>query len=171
MIKTSIAEMEHEKATGQMLTRGELNKYLNDLDLVEHDYREALSLLDFRLIYPVVDSLIEDGNLDVKKGSEGYLRLAAEVLKAHIHLLQIDRMQSTGDYSYQFKEPFSMSRDESETTSEIISKVAAEYWGEKSASSSPRTIPDYRIFKDTLLDFSGKNTMIHAVDYDNGRVI
>lgn len=65
--------------------------------------------------------MIEDGNLDTKKGSESYLRLAAEVLKAHIHLLQVDRQQSTGDYLYQFKEPFSIPLDESETTSEIIS--------------------------------------------------
>jgi integrase len=169
LIKTSIAEMEHEKATGKMLDRGELNEYLSDLDLFEHDYREALSLRDYRLIYPVVDFMIEEGNLDVKKGSEGYLRLAAEVLKAQIHLLQVDRKQSTGDYSYQFKEPFSMPQDEPETTSEIISKVATEYWDEKSPSWSPRTVPDYRIFKDTLIDFLGKNTMIHSVDYDNGR--
>jgi integrase len=113
--------------------------------------------------------MIEEGNLDVKKGSEGYLRLAAGVLKAQIHLLQVDRMQSTGDYSYQFKEPIRMPQDEPETTSEIILKVATEYWDEKSPSWSPRTVPDYRIFKDTLLDFLGKNTMIHSVDYDNGR--
>jgi hypothetical protein len=106
MIKTSIAEMEHEKAAGKTLTRGQLNDYLNDLDLFEHDYREALSLRDFRLIYPVVDSMIEEGNLSVKKGSEGYLRLAAEVLKAQIHLLQVDRQQSTGDYSYQCNRQF-----------------------------------------------------------------
>jgi hypothetical protein len=169
MIKTTIAEMEHENATGKILTKGQLNEYLNDLDLFEHDYREALSLRDFRLIYPVVDSLIEDGNLDVKKGSEGYLRLAAEVLKAHIHLLQVDRMQSVGDYSYQFNSGAGVVQDEPEITSEIISKIASEYWDEKSPSWSPRTIPDYRIFRDMLLDFLGKDSMVHAVDYDSGR--
>ena len=169
MIKAAISEMEQDKAAGKMLTRGQLDDYLNDLDLFEHDYREALSLRDYRLIYPVVDFMIEEGNLDVQRGSQDYMRFAAEVLKAHIHILQVDRKQSTGDYSYKFSVVNGVGTDEPDTTSEIISKVASEYWDDKSPGWSPRTIPDYLIFKNTLIDFLGKDTMIHAVDYDSGR--
>jgi hypothetical protein len=50
MIRGIITEMEDKKATGKPLTRGQLNDYLKDLDLFEHDYREAISLRDYRLI-------------------------------------------------------------------------------------------------------------------------
>jgi integrase len=169
IIKTTIDEMEQEKAIGKTLTRGQLNDYLNDIDLIEHDYREALSLRDYRLIYPAVDKLIEESNLDLKKGSQDYQRLAAEVLKAHIHLLQVDRQQSSGDYSYQFNDGAGITTGEPETTSESVSKVAQAYWNEKLKSWKTRTIPEYRIFRNTLLDFLGQDIMIHTVDYKMGR--
>ena len=169
MIKATIADMEHEKAVGKPITRGQLNDYLNDLDLIEHDYREALSLRDYRVVFPVVDGLIKEAKLNVQKDSQDYLQLAAEVLKAHIHLLQIDRQQSTGDYSYRYTRQPTEWDSKREPESETVGKVIAEFWAEKSPSWKPRTVPEYELFRDELLGFLGEETKISKVDYDSGR--
>jgi len=169
MIRVTIADMEHEKATGKPITRGQLDDYLNDLGLFEHDYRESLSLRDYKIVFPVVDFLIKEGKLGIQKDSPDYLQFAAEVLKAQIHLLQIDRMQSTGDYSYRYRPQPTEWDTEPEPESETIGEVVAEYWAEKSGNWKPRTIPDYKIFRNTLINFVDKKTMIHTVDYAAGR--
>ncbi|MGD8881902.1 MAG: phage integrase SAM-like domain-containing protein [Desulfobacterales bacterium] len=167
IIETTVADMEREKLTGKPLTRRRLADHLSDLEIFEHDYKEALALRECGVIEPFVDVIIRDFSLNIEKDSEDYRKLAGEVLMAHIKILEVERQQSVGDYSY--KDKLLFQNDVFEPESPALSIVAAEYWKERSKNWSPRTVTEYQKFQDELLSFVGHDFPILSVDYKKGR--
>lgn len=168
MVKATIEDMAADKLRNPIGDRGAIQDRLDIIDFTIHDYGEALAAGDYRSMYPFVEHMIEVKNLDIEKGSEEYEMMAGEMLRAHIHLLKVDREQVRGNFSYSFQQKVEASKD-TQKESESIGEIAEAYWSEKSKQWSERTIPEYKKFQDTLLDFLGKDTMIHLVDYEAGR--
>ena len=169
MVRDTIEGMAEDKLRHPIGGYSAVQDRLDIIDFTIHDYGEALAVGDYRVMYPFVDHMIEEKGLDIKPGSAEYEIMAGEMLRAHIHLLKVDREQVRGDFSYSFQQKVAAAKNEEVKESESIGEIAAAYWSEKHKSLAKRTLPEYQKFMETLLDFIGKDTMIHLVDYETGR--
>lgn len=144
-------------------------------DLVAHLHRG-----DFRMLEKPIAVLLEkNGITDLDKSSLEYRKLCAEIHKAEIQLMPLQKKHMLCDFSYKrelprvFPDTFPHIKDsmptEDEQTSEVLQKVVDAFWKENSPNWKPRTVTEFRTFHNHLLDFLGHDRMIHSVDYQTGR--
>jgi hypothetical protein len=135
---------------------------------------------DFKMLEkPIGELLIKNGINDVDKDSLEYRKLCAEIHKAQIQLMPMQKRHMQCDFSYKrelpdiFPEVFPKSvislPDTDEQTSESLQKVLDLFWTENSPNWKPRTLTEYKTCHKHLLGFLGDDRMIHTVDYQVGR--
>jgi len=175
-VEQAIADAEDWRATRNISPGPDAYEKLdNNLDAVEFlkvDLREALAFGNLRIVRDDVIRLLEGKGLQLDPDSDGFLRLSHEMIKVKLRLLEIERMQLLGDYSYQEKDSALIPRispREPEKQSEPLSVIIAAYWKENVSNWKPRSQVQYKGIEDFILGTLGHGTPIHEIDYQTGR--
>jgi hypothetical protein len=93
-------------------------------------------------------------------------------------LLTIEEKRNEGDYSDDLKTVFPLPNDiesgpplstTDKKISETVQNVFDAYWKESSPNWKPRSETQYRTCHNRLLEFLGRDRMIHSIDYQTGR--
>jgi integrase len=127
----------------------------------------------------LADIIKTNGIDDVDKQSTLYRKLCAEIHKAEIKLIPIQKRHMMCDFSYKnelpdvFPEIFPTTSESSPVTeeqeSETLQRVFKAFWKEKEPEWKNRTVTEYTTCRNHLLSFLGSDTQIHTVDYQKGR--
>ena len=158
----------------------QLLSYVNSLDNIRDDWIANLNLGDFTPIEETVKELLTKNGINHgAKSSLEYRKLCAEILKAEIQLMPIQKKHMQCDFSYKnelpeifpevFTKPTQHLSDTAEKSSETLKKVLAAFWKENSPNWKPRTVTQFKTCHNRLLEFLGQDRMIHTVDYKDGR--
>jgi len=158
----------------------EFNSYVNSLDNIRDDWIAALNLGDFTPIVETVNELLTKNGINHgAKSSLEYRKLCAEILKAEIQLIPIQKKHMLCDVSYRkelpeifpevFPKPTESLPQIAEQSSQPLKKVLAAFWKESSPHWKPRTVTQFKTCHNRLLEFVGPDQMIHTVDYQIGR--
>jgi len=157
-----------------------LHGYVEDLDSIRDDLITNLNLCDFSMLKDSIHGLLKQNGIDdPDTGSPEYRKLCAEIHKAEIQLVPLQKKHKLCDFSYRkelpdvfpqvFTIPSQSIPETSAQNSETLQKVFKEYWEENSSSWKPRTVTEYRTCHKQLLEFLGHDRMIHSVDWEQGR--
>jgi integrase len=158
----------------------EFISYVNSIDSIRDDWIANLNLGDFTPIEETVNELLKKNGINHgAKSSLEYRKLCAEILKAEIQLMPLQKRHMQCDFSYKqelaeifpevFPKPTELLPAVDEQGSEIIQKVFDAYWEENSPNWKPRTVTEFKTFNKHLLDFLGSDRVIHTIDYKDGR--
>jgi len=160
------------------------HSYLNDLDGIRDDLITNLNLGDFSMLKDSIHDLLKkNGIVDPDTSSPEYRKLSAEIHKAEIQLIPLQKKHKLCDFSYKkdlpdvFPESFVQAKEHptvkipatDEKTSESLKDVVDALWKERESNWKKRTTVEYRTCKDHLLDFLGSETQIHKIDYSKAR--
>jgi integrase len=157
-----------------------LKSYVEALDDIRKDLIVNLNFGDFSMLEsPICELLKKNGINNVTKGSLEYRKLCAEICKAEIQLMPMEKQHMLGDFSYKkelsdiFPEVFPKAAERlpqiAEQNSEILEKVLDTFWKESSPHWKPRTKTQFKTCHNHLLKFLGPDQMIHVVGYQIGR--
>ena len=158
----------------------QFNSYVNSLDNIRDDWIAALNLGDFTPIEQTANELLTKNSINHgAKSSFEYRKLCAEILKAEIQLIPIQKKHMLCDVSYRkelpeifpevFPKPTESLPQIAEQSSQPLKKVLAAFWKESSPHWKPRTVTQFKTCHNRLLEFVGPDQMIHTVDYQIGR--
>jgi integrase len=147
---------------------------------IRNDLIDGLNLGDFSMLELPIGELLKENKISkIDKSTLGYGKLCAEIYKAEIQLMPMHKQHMLCDFSYKkelpeiFPELFPKSKkrlpDIDERKSEAVQQILDAYWKENSPHWKPRTKTEYRTCYNHLLQFLGKDRMIHTVDYQDGR--
>ncbi|MGD8269281.1 MAG: hypothetical protein PVH69_03840, partial [Desulfobacterales bacterium] len=161
-----------------------LHGYVEDLDSIRDDLITNLNLCDFSMLKDSIHGLLKQNGIDdPDTGSPEYRKLCAEIHKAEIQLMPLQKRHRLCDFSYKkdlpdvFPESFVQAKEHSpvqtpatdEKASESLKYVVDAFWKEREPNWKKRTAVEYRTCKDHLLDFLGAKTQIHKIDYSKAR--
>jgi integrase len=156
------------------------HSYVDSLDDIRNGLIANLNLGDFSMLENIIADIIKKNEIDdVDKQSTLYRKLCAEIHKAEIKLIPIQKRHMTCDFSYKnelpdvFPEIFPRISEGSpaidEQESETLQRVFEAFWKEKEPGWKDRTVTEYTTCRNHLLSFLGPDTQIHTVDYQKGR--
>ncbi len=156
------------------------HSYLGDLDDIREELIVNLNLGDFSMLENIIADIIKTNGIDdVDKQSTLYRKLCAEIHKAEIKLIPIQKRHMMCDFSYKdelpevFPEIFPKTSEglpgTDEQQSETLQRVFEAFWKEKEPGWKDRTVTEYTTCRNHLLSFLGPDTQIHTIDYQKGR--
>ena len=130
------------------------------------------------------DLLKRNGITDPDTSSPEYRKLSAEIHKAEIQLIPLQKRHMLCDFSYKkelpdvFPESFEQATEHSPVQTPTVPMkrhpnrfkyVVDAFWKEREPNWKKRTTVEYRTCRDHLLDFLGAETQIHKIDYSKAR--
>ena len=148
-------------------------------DDIRDQFISELNAGDFRNIEDSVKDLLEKNRINgIDQGSLEYRKLCAEILKAEIQLMPLQKKHMLCDFSYKEKlfnlfpgayptttDPIGVVEIQS---SDALSKVIGDFWNEKERTYKERSKPEIKRALDHFMNNLGAGTPIHSVD---GQVI
>jgi len=187
-IKTSIEnwdksfseEVDEEVNPRPFFDAREFMTYVNSLDNIRDDLIANLNLGDFSMLEKSINELLKKNGINHGANSSlEYRKLCAEIHKAEIQLMPIEKRHMMGDFSYKkelpdiFPEVFPKETESlpqiAEQDSETLEKVLDAFWKESSPHWKPRTVTQFKTCHNHLIEFLGQDRKIRTVDYPDGR--
>ncbi|HHP7234643.1 MAG TPA: DUF6538 domain-containing protein, partial [Desulfobacterales bacterium] len=159
-----------------------LLEYADSLDTIREGMIVDLSLGKFGMLEESIGKLLKQYQInEYDPKDRTYRKLCAEIHKAEIQLLPLQKRHILGDFSYKqelpsvFPDAFPQVQNspavttEGEQPSESLQTVVDAFWNERKPSWKKRTRVDYRICREHLIGFLGSDTPIQSIDYPTGR--
>jgi len=148
--------------------RGELDDRLDDLSVLESDYRESLSEGNFSPVHHVARQLLEDAKIELSETSDAYLSLCRSLMRGLIESLKIERARLTGDYTYRPADPLFRESVTSFPTGSgrdmTFGQLIDTYQAEKEDTWALKTRLDYQGRLGTLREIVGGNRKLATID-------
>ena len=104
--KNFYEELDEEIYPPPFTNAREFHSYVNSLDGIKEDLIANLSLGDFTMLERTINGLLKKNSInDIAKSSLGYRKLCAEIHKAGIQLMPMQKRHMLCDFSYQKELP------------------------------------------------------------------
>ena len=173
-------ELDEEVYPPPFTNEREFISYVNSLDDIQKDMIANLNLGEFSMLEKPINGLLKKNGINhVAKSSLEYRQLCAEIHKAEIQLLPMQKRHMQCDFSYKKelpdvfpevfpKQPESLPQIAGQN-SETLEKVLDAFWKESSPHWKPRTVTEYKTCHKHLIEFIGHDRKIRTVDYPDGR--
>ncbi|MDB4442264.1 tyrosine-type recombinase/integrase [bacterium] len=173
-IKDQIADLErgyYDSDNPLYRSVQDFRHHVGSFDFYKERTVELLGVGDYRPVENQVANLLKDhGVHHIEKGSESYIKLCREIIKADLKLLDVEKKHLQGDYSYKedfpelFPALFKQLPVTDTPTSLPLSKVIEDYRKEKVPTWKPRTVPEIDRALNHLQNYLGETTPVHSID-------
>jgi len=158
-------ELDEEVYPPPFTSEREFISYVNSLDDIQKDMIANLNLGDFSMLEKSINELLKKNGINHgAKSTLEYRKLCAEIHKAEIQLLPLQKRHMQCDFSYKkelpdvFPELFPKQPESlpeiAEQSSETLEKVLDAFWKENSTNWKPRTVTEYNWLDFRLAIFS-----------------